>query len=39
MTQANQFAVLKGWQEELEGRIVERGRVIAWKGGGNWKRR
>jgi hypothetical protein len=39
MTDANQFAVLKGWEGGLVGRVVERGKVIIWKGGGNWKRR
>lgn len=38
-TEANQFTVLKGWGGESVGRVVDRGRVIAWKGGGNWKRR
>jgi hypothetical protein len=38
MTEANEFTV-KGWADGVVGRIVERGRVIAWKGGGNWKRR
>ena len=39
MTEANQFTVLKGWQGESVGRLVERGKVIAWKGGGSWQRR
>jgi hypothetical protein len=39
MTEANQFRVLRGWGEEVVGRILDRGRLIAWKGGGNWKRR
>jgi hypothetical protein len=39
MTDANQFTVLKGWDGEVVGRIVERGKVIAWRAGGNWRRR
>jgi hypothetical protein len=40
MTEANQFTVVKGWDAGgLVGRIVERGKVIAWAGGGNWKKR
>ncbi len=38
MTEANQFTVLKGWGGSVVGRIVDRGKVIAWKGGGAWKR-
>jgi hypothetical protein len=29
----------RGWAGGEVGRIVERGKVIAWAGGGNWKRR
>jgi hypothetical protein len=39
MTQANEFTIQKGWDGGLVGRIVERGTVIAWKGGGSWRRR
>jgi hypothetical protein len=39
MTEANEFTVRKGWGDEVVGRVSERGKVIAWKGGGNWKRR
>jgi hypothetical protein len=38
-TRANQFSILKGWEGEVVGRILGRGKVIAWKGGGSWKRR
>ena len=38
MTEANQFSVLKGWGGNVTGQVVERGKVILWKGGGNWKR-
>jgi hypothetical protein len=39
LTEANKFTILKGWEEGVVGTIIERGRVIAWKGGGNWKKR
>jgi hypothetical protein len=39
LTQANQVTVLKGWKQQVVGRIREQGRVIAWQGGGNWQRR
>ncbi|HVS35424.1 MAG TPA: twin-arginine translocation signal domain-containing protein [Gemmataceae bacterium] len=39
MTGANEVTVLKGWEGGLVGRVAERGRVIAWKGGGSWRRR
>jgi hypothetical protein len=39
MTEAYQFNVLTGWKGEEVGKVTERGKVIAWKGGGNWKRR
>ena len=39
LTGPNQFTVLRGWEEGVVGRVVERGRRIAWKGGGTWKRR
>lgn len=39
MTEANQFAVLKGWDGGVVGRVGERGKVILWKGGGSWRRR
>jgi len=39
MTEANQFTVLKGWNGESVGRTGQRGKVIAWKGGGNWQKR
>jgi hypothetical protein len=39
LTEANKFTVVKGWEEGVVGRIDERGKVIAWKGGGNWKKR
>ena len=38
-TEANQFTVLKGWGKEVVGQVQDRGQVIGWKGGGNWKRR
>jgi hypothetical protein len=38
LIEPNKFAV-KGWADGVVGRIVERGKVIAWKGGGAWKRR
>jgi hypothetical protein len=39
MTGDNKFEILKGWEDGVVGRIMERGKVIAWKGGGSWKRR
>jgi hypothetical protein len=39
MTEANKLTVVKGWGDGVEGRIGERGKVIAWKGGGSWRRR
>jgi hypothetical protein len=39
MTEANQFTVVRGWGGDEVGKVSERGKVIAWKGGGNWKRR
>ena len=39
MTGPRDLAVLKGWEGGLVGRVVERGQVIAWKGGGSWRRR
>ncbi|NBO92361.1 MAG: hypothetical protein EBV06_08645 [Planctomycetia bacterium] len=38
LSAANEFTILKGWSEGLVGRIIERGKVIAWKGGGFWRR-
>jgi hypothetical protein len=39
MTEANRFRVIRGWSEEEAGRVIDRGRVIAWRGGGTWRRR
>jgi hypothetical protein len=39
MTEATGFTVIKGWGDGVAGRILERGKVIAWKSGGHWKRR
>jgi hypothetical protein len=39
MAEANRFDVIKGWGDGVAGRVAERGRVIAWKSGGQWKRR
>jgi hypothetical protein len=39
LTEASGFTVIKGWEEGVAGRIDERGKVIAWKSGGHWKRR
>jgi hypothetical protein len=39
MTGINKFTVLKGWDDGVVGKVVERGKEIAWKGGGSWKRR
>ncbi len=38
MTAANEFTVLNGWTEGLVGTVSARGKVITWKGGGNWKK-
>src|SRR5215475_3171705 len=39
LTEANKFTIVKGWEEGVVGRIDERGKLIVWKGGGNWKKR
>jgi hypothetical protein len=39
LTKDNQFSILKGWEGEVVGRVLGRGKAIAWKGGGSWKRR
>jgi hypothetical protein len=39
LSEGNKFNVLKGWEEGVSGKLTDRGRVIAWKGGGAWKRR
>jgi hypothetical protein len=33
------FKILNGWGGNEVGKVSERGKLIAWKGGGNWKRR
>ncbi len=40
LTQVNQFVVVKGegWDPGGVGTLVERGRTIAWRGGGAWRR-
>ncbi len=39
MTEANEFRIVQGWGGgDLSGRVGERGKVILWKGTGNWKR-
>jgi hypothetical protein len=38
-TEANQFTIVRGWEGGVVGRVGERGRVIAWAGGGTWRRR
>jgi hypothetical protein len=38
MTEANGFSVIKGWEDGVAGRIGDRGKVIRWKSGGEWKR-
>jgi hypothetical protein len=39
ITDINQLTVLKGWDDELPGKVIARGKVILWKGGGRWRRR
>jgi hypothetical protein len=38
MTAANEFTILNGWTEGLVGTVSARGKVITWKGGGNWRK-
>jgi hypothetical protein len=39
LTESNKFTIIKGWEEGVVGTILQRGKVIAWKGGGNWRKR
>jgi hypothetical protein len=38
LTEANKFAIIKGWKDGIVGKFDRLGKVIAWEGGGSWRK-